>query len=114
MSRSFPPPRSRPRSPTARALEIVRLTRRQKAYLAEWPFSDKSPGSSFSPANATPRSGGPTWPRLTAPGARSEAKGAANPVLGVPQPPSGKNAPATSPGDPGYVPLPPSTPYREA
>ena len=45
MSRSFPPPRSRPRSHTAKALEIVRLTSGRKASLVGWP---DTPGAGIS------------------------------------------------------------------
>ena len=94
-----PPPRRswRRRSHTARALEIVRLTRRPKANWAGWSSAVRSARSNTSPANATPRSGEPTWPRLTVPGARSEGKGAEISAPGVSQPPTGTNAPAASP-----------------
>ena len=98
MSRPFPPRRSRPRSPTAKALEIVRLTRKPKANWAGWSSAVRSARSNILPANATPRSGGPTWPRWMAPGARSEAMGAEIPAPGVPEPPTSETAPATLPG----------------
>jgi len=97
MSQRFPPRRSRPRSPTAKALEIVRLTRKPKANSGGWRLEVRSARSNTSPANAMPPSGEPTWPRLTVPGARSEGKGAEISAPGVSQPPTGTNAPAASP-----------------
>ena len=113
MNQRFPPRRSRPRSPTAKALEIVRLTKRPKASSGGWRLEVRSPRSSILPANATPPSGDPTWPRLMAPGARSEAMGAEIPAAGVPEPTDLTDAPVSTPRPPGSVPLPPSTPYRE-
>jgi len=94
-----PPPRRswRRRSHTARALEIVRLTRRPKASSAAWFSGARSARSNILPANATPPSGEPTWPRLTAPGARSEGKGAEIPAAGVQQPPTSETAPVSLP-----------------
>jgi len=108
MSRQFPPPRSRPRSPTAKALEIVRLTKRPRASSAGWKYVVKSQGFNISPASATPRSGVLTLPRSTSPGACSEAMGAEIPAAGVRQPVTGETAPVTSPGAPGTDPFLPS------
>jgi len=112
MSRSFPPPRSRPRSHTAKALEIVRLTKRPKANWAGWSSAVRSVRSSTSPANATPRSGAPTWPRLMAPGARSEAKGAVRDATRQIAEGKDRNASVTAPSDPGSVLRPSLPPQR--
>jgi len=98
-----PPPRRswRRRSHTARALEIVRLTRRPKANWAGWSSAVRSARSNTLPANATPPSGEPTSPRwmpLEAPG---EAMGAEIPAPGVPQPPTSETAPVSTPRPPG-------------
>jgi len=105
VSRPFPPRRSRPRSPTARALEIVRLTKRPRAHWAEWSSAVRFPQCSTSPANATPRSGEPISPPSMAPGARSAAMGAEIPAAGVPEPTEVTDAPVTSPGDCGGDPF---------
>ena len=110
MSRSFPPPRSRPRSHTAKALEIVRLTKRPSRSSGGWPYGVRSLRSNAWPVNATPLSGEPTWERWMALGARSAAMGAEIPVAGVPEPSSGETAPVTSPGACGPVPHSPSKP----
>jgi hypothetical protein len=107
MSRQFPPPRSRPRSPTARALEIVRLTKRPRASSGGWRFVVKSQGFNISPDSGTPRSGVLTLSRSKAPGARGEAMGAEIPAAGVPQPATSEIAPVTSPDACGRVPFPP-------
>jgi len=110
MNQRFPPPRSRPRSHTARALEIVRLTKRPRASSAGWFSGVRSARSNTLPANATPRSGAPTWPRLTAPGARSEAKGAVRDATRQIAESEEQTAPVTSPGACGPVPHSPSPP----
>ena len=60
MNRRFPPPRSRPRSRTAKALEIVRLTSWPRAKSVGWSFAVRSRRSSTSPRKPTDDSGGPT------------------------------------------------------
>ena len=105
MSRLFPPRRSRPRSHTAKALEIVRLTRRPSASSVGWPYGVRSLRSNAWPANATPPSGEPTWERWMALGARSAAMGAEIPAAGVPEPTEVTDAPVTSPGDCGGDPF---------
>jgi len=104
---SQPPPRRswRRRSHTARALEIVRLTRRPKANWAGWSSAVRSARSNTLPANATPPSGEPTSPPSMAPGARSAAMGAEIPAAGVPEPTEVTDAPVTSPGDCGGDPF---------
>jgi len=109
MSRRFPPPRSRPRSPTAKALEIVRLTRKPRASLGGWFSGARSARSSTSPANATPPSGEPTSRPSTALGARSEAKGAETGATRQIAEGEGRNASVTAPDGLGSV-LRPSSP----
>jgi len=108
MSRPFPPLRSRPRSHTAKALEIVRLTRRPRANLGGWSLEVRSARSNTSPANATARSGEPTSPRSMAPGARSEAMGAVRGATRQIAEGEEQAAPVTSPDAPGGVPSSPS------
>jgi len=112
MSRSFPPPRSRPRSHTAKALEIVRLTKRPKASSAGWRLEVRSARSSILPANATPPSGEPTsapWmdPDGWAAAVAMEEFRTASAVL---QQATEKNAPVSLPSAPGTVPSLPSVP----
>jgi len=110
MSRSFPPPRSRPRSHTAKALEIVRLTKRPSRSSVGWPYGVRSLRSNAWPVNATPLSGEPTWERWMALGARSEAKGAETDATRQIAESEEQTAPVTSPGGSGPVPSSPSPP----
>jgi len=97
MNRRSAPPRSRPRSHTAKALEIVRLTKRPKASSAGSPSAAKSPRYNTWLVNVMPRSGVPTSRPSMAPGARSEAMGAEIPAAGVTQPSTSETAPASLP-----------------
>ena len=105
MSRSFPPPRSRPRSHTAKALEIVRLTKRPSRSSGGWPYGVRSLRSNAWPANATPPNGEPTWERWMALGARSAAMGAETDATNVIRQ---EPAPASTPSGPGPDPHSPS------
>ena len=105
MSQRFPPRRSRPRSPTAKALEIVRLTKRPKASSAGSPSAAKSPRYNTWLVNVMPRSGGPTSRPSMALGARSEAKGAETGAASAIPP---EPAPASTPSGLGPDPHSPS------
>ena len=106
-----PPPRRswRRRSHTARALEIVRLTKRPKANSAGWLFAAGSARSSILRVKSTPPSGEATSPPSMAPGARSEAMGAETGATRQIAEGKDRNASVTAPSDPGSV-LRPSSP----
>ena len=110
MSQRFPPRRSRPRSPTAKALEIVRLTKRPKANSAGSPSAAKSPRYNTWLVNVMPRSGVPTSRLSMAPGARSEGKGAETDATRQIAESEEQTAPVTSPDGSGPVPSSPSPP----
>ena len=105
MSRRFPPPRSRPRSHTAKALEIVRLTKRPKASSGGWPSAVEISALQYLAGQRYAAQwraylatlDGPRSPQAR-PWARKFLRRA------VPQPATSETAPVSSPGAPGSVP----------